>query len=59
MNIGWLVAAVLTGIFAIAQILQLLGVIGIGFSIAGAGITAGAIALSAVCFKKAFSKAPQ
>lgn len=59
MKIGWLIGGVLTGLFAFAQFLQLLGIIGVGFSIAGIGITAGAIALSAVCFRNAFPKTPQ
>lgn len=57
MKIGWLVGGVLIGIFAFAQFLQLLGFFGVGFSIAGVGITLAALAMSAVCFQNAFSKA--
>ena len=50
-----IVIGVCAGLFGLAQLLQLLGIIGIGFSIFGIVITAASFAVSAVCFKNAFS----
>lgn len=58
MKIGWLIGGVLIGLFAVAQLLQLLGFIGIGFTIAGVGITAGATAVSLLCFQKSLPTKP-
>jgi len=54
MKIGFILLGVLTGLFAIAQFLQLLGLIGVGFSIAGIVFTLLGGVASAACFKKAF-----
>ena len=54
MKIGLIVVGVLAAIFGVAQLLQLLGLFGAGFSIAGIGIMAGAFAVSAICLQKAF-----
>jgi len=51
-----LIVGCLSGLYTIAQILQLLGIIGIGPSIAGIGITAGAAAITILCFNKALNK---
>ena len=60
MNIGYLALGILLGLFALAQLLQLAGLIGIGFSIAGIGITILSGVGSFVCFQKAFaSKMPR
>ncbi len=56
MKVGPTIAGFLVGLFAVAQLLQLLGFFGVGFSIAGIGITAGAFAISALCLKSAFKK---
>ncbi len=45
---------VVTAVFGVAQLLQLLGLFGVGFSIAGIGITVGAFAISIFCFRRAF-----
>lgn len=47
--------ASLFGLYGFAQLLQLLGVIGIGFSPFGLGLTAGSFALSAFLIKEALS----
>ena len=49
---------VLTGLFAVAQFLQLLGLIGVGFSVDGVGLTLLGVALAATCFKNAFAPPP-
>jgi hypothetical protein len=48
--IGGSVAA----LFTLGQLLQLLGLFGVGFSIAGIGLTALGLAATITCFKKAF-----
>ncbi len=55
MNIGFLVLGILSGLFAVAQLLQLAGLIGIGFSIAGVGFTILGGVGSFLCFQKAFA----
>ena len=58
MIIGFILLGVLTGLFAIAQFLQLLGLIGVGFSPAGVAFTLLGGVASAACFKKAFARDP-
>lgn len=53
MRIVLIVVGVLAAIFGVAQLLQLLGLFGVGFGIGGIGITAGAFAVSAICLQKA------
>jgi len=48
------IAGSITALFTLGQILQLLGVFGIGFSIPGIGFTALGLAATIACFKKAF-----
>ena len=55
LNIGFLVGGILLGLFAFAQLLQLLGLIGVGPSIAGVGITILSGVGSYACFNKAKS----
>jgi len=47
-------AGPLAALFTLAQLLQLLGLIGVGFSIPGIGLTALGLAITVACFKKAF-----
>lgn len=56
MKIGWMIGGVLTGLFGIAQLLQLLGIIGVGFSMFGVFFTAGAFAVSLICFKNSLAR---
>ena len=49
-----IVVGALAAIYGVAQLLQLFGVFGESSGIAGVGITAGAFAVSAICFQKAF-----
>ena len=56
MKIAYIIGGVLLALFAVAQLLQLLGIIGIGFSIAGIGFTIIGGVLSFLCFKKAFAR---
>lgn len=58
MKIGFIFLGVITGLFAIAQFLQLLGLIGAGFSLAGVAFTLLGGVASATCFKKAFAPDP-
>lgn len=53
MKVIYILGGILFGLFGIAQLLQLFGLIGIGFSIAGVGFTILAGVLSYLCFKKA------
>ena len=39
MKVGYIIGGVLCGLFGVAQLLQLLGLFGIGFSIFGIGFT--------------------
>jgi uncharacterized membrane protein YuzA (DUF378 family) len=56
MKIVWIIGGTLAGLFGLAQLLQLLGVFGVGFSIPGIAFTALGLAGAIVCFKKAFAK---
>jgi hypothetical protein len=58
MKVGYIVGGVVLGLFAVAQLLQLFGLIGIGFSVAGIGITILASLGSLLCFQKAFAPPP-
>lgn len=55
MKIVLMIIGVLAGLFAVAQFLQLLGVIGIGFSLPGIAFTILGGAISFACFRKALS----
>jgi len=55
MKIGYIIGGVLLGLFAVAQLLQLLGLIGIGFSIPGIGFTILGGVGSFLLFQKAFA----
>jgi hypothetical protein len=55
MKIGYVIGGVLLGLFSLAQFLQLLGLIGVGFRIAGIGLTILPGVFSYLCFKKAFA----
>ena len=55
MKTGYIIGGVLCGLFGVAQLLQLLGLIGVGFSIAGIGLTILGGVGSFLCFKKAFA----
>ena len=55
MKIVCIIGGVLFGLFAVAQLLQLLGLIGIGFSLGGIAFTIIGGLLSFLCFKKAFA----
>ena len=50
-----IIGGVLFALFGIAQLLQLLGLIGVGFSIARVGFTILGFVLSFLCFKRAFA----
>jgi hypothetical protein len=54
MKILFITLGVFAALFSIAQILQLLGIIGVGPNIAGVALTAVGLALSLGCFQKAF-----
>jgi hypothetical protein len=43
------IIGLIAGCYGFFQLLQLLGILGVGFSFFGLGITAGAFAISAVC----------
>ena len=58
MKVVYIIGGVLFGLFTFAQVLQLLGLIGIGFSVAGIGITIFGGVFTYLCFKKAFAPAP-
>lgn len=49
----YIFGGILFGLFTLAQLLQLVGVIGVGFSIAGVGLNIFGGLLSYLCFKKA------
>ncbi len=50
----YIIGGVLCGLFSFAQLLQLMGLIGVGFNVAGIGFTIVGGVLSYVCFRKAF-----
>ncbi len=52
---GYVIAGVLLGVFGLAQLLQLFGLIGIGFSIWGIGLTILPLVGCYLCFKKAMA----
>jgi hypothetical protein len=58
MKIGYLIGGILLGLFGLAQLLQLCGLIGIGFTLAGVGFTILGLVGSFACFQKAFAKSP-
>ena len=53
MKIVLILFGTLATVFGIAQLLQLLGFFGVGFSIPGIGLTALGFAVALICFKKA------
>jgi hypothetical protein len=55
----YIIGGVLFALFAFAQLLQLLGLIGVGSSIAGVGFTILGGVLSYLCFAKALSRPQQ
>lgn len=59
MKIAYILGGVLLGLFAIAQLLQLCGLFGIGFSVAGIAFTIFGGVGSFLCFQKAFAAPPQ
>lgn len=57
MKIVWIAAGALCVLFALAQVLQLMGLIGTkSFSLVGVILVVLGFALGAGCFKKAFSE---
>jgi len=56
MKFLFITLGVLAALFSVAQILQLLGIIGVGPNIAGVALTAAGVAISLGCFKKAFKE---
>ena len=56
MRFLFITLGVLAALFSVAQILQLLGIIGVGPNIAGVALTAAGVAISLGCFKKAFKE---
>ena len=55
MKVGYIIGGVLLGLFALAQLLQLLGLFGVGFSLPGIGFTILGGVFSYICFEKAFA----
>ena len=55
MKIGYIIGGVLCGLFGVAQLLQLLGLFGVGFSLSGIGFTILGGVCSYLCFKQAFA----
>ena len=53
---GYIIGGFLLGLLAFAQLLQLFGVIGVGFSLAGIGFTILGAVGSYLCFQKAFKQ---
>ncbi len=51
----FIILGALAGLFTIAQVLQLMGIIGGGFSLPGIGFVLLGAAAAFACFKKAFS----
>jgi uncharacterized membrane protein YuzA (DUF378 family) len=56
MKVVMIILGVLAGLFGVAQLLQLLGVFGAGFTIPGIAFTVLGFAVSAACFQKAFAQ---
>ena len=56
MKVLYVVLGILAGAFAVAQLLQLLGLIGVGFSFVGVVLTVAGGLASLICFRKALSK---
>ena len=54
MKVLLIIGGSLAALFTLAQLLQLFGLFGVGFSIAGIGLTALGLAATIACFKKAF-----
>jgi hypothetical protein len=50
----YIIGGVLCGLFSFAQLLQLIGLIGAGFNVAGIGFTIIGAVLSYACFRKVF-----
>ena len=55
MKIVLIIVGVLAALYCLAQVLQLLGIIGAGFSLPGVGLAVLSGAVALICFKKAFS----